>query len=159
IGVNVVGSGRVNNQTGVRIIGGAHANTVGGTAAGAGNLISGNNFAGVSVSDPGTNGNVVAGNTIGPDASGTGVIPNARGILIANGAAGPLVGGTSAGARNVISGNRAGPGLRIEAAGANTVQGNFIGVDAGGGGTLPNSVGIEVTGAGSSGNVIGGATA
>ena len=52
--------------------GGATANTIGGTVAGAGNVISGNGQIGVTLVDSGTSNNIVAGNLIGTDASGTG---------------------------------------------------------------------------------------
>src|SRR5262249_9018329 len=54
---------------GVRISSGATANTVGGSAPGAANVISGNGT-GVDLTGSGTSGNLVAGNFIGTDATG-----------------------------------------------------------------------------------------
>ena len=72
IGSNVSGTARIpNGVAGVAVIGGASNNTIGGTTAGAGNLISGNAGPGVSINRAGTNGNTVAGNLIGTNAAGT----------------------------------------------------------------------------------------
>jgi uncharacterized repeat protein (TIGR01451 family) len=84
-------------------------NTVGGTAAGAGNLISGNSFNGIVV-----NGDhmVIQGNRIGTDSTGTGSIPNQLdGIHLSSG--NNLIGGTAAGAGNVIANNQ-GAGVFVE---------------------------------------------
>ena len=109
-----------NQGNGVEITGGATGNTIGGTAAGAGNVISGQynrniGAAGVFVGGQGdttTTGNLIAGNLIGTDATGTRAEGNQNGVWLE--ASGNTVGGTTAGARNVISGNdqprRAHPG-------------------------------------------------
>ena len=104
-------------------------NTIGGTAAGAGNVISGNNGEGVRLIHAGTTGNVVLGNRIGTNAAGTAAIGNgADGIAISGGASGNTIGGSAAGAGNLISGNLQ-SGIRIDGDG-NTVAGNWIGLDA-----------------------------
>ena len=70
-------------------------------------MISGNGQQGVWLS--GTNGNVVGnviqGNFIGLNAAGTGRLGNANVGIGISGAANNLIGGTTAGARNVISAN------------------------------------------------------
>ena len=71
------------------IAGGSANNTVGGTAAGAGNLISGNLGGGVGIRDAGTTGNVVLGNTI--NGSGGSM------VIIDFGAANNTVGGVGGG--------------------------------------------------------------
>jgi hypothetical protein len=54
----------------------------------------------------GTTGNVVQGNFIGTNASGSAALANhLRGIGISYGAFGNMIGGTVLGARNLISGN------------------------------------------------------
>src|SRR5262249_7878914 len=58
-------------QAGVFLSLSASNNTVGGTTAAARNVLSGNASAGVAIADAGTTGNVVAGNFIGTDVSGT----------------------------------------------------------------------------------------
>jgi len=90
----------------VRIDGGSD-NVIGGTAAGAGNLISGNRRDGVSIGM--CNHNVVEGNFIGTDATGTLPLGNGgNGVAIAFGYLGPsnnVIGGTASGAGNTIAFN------------------------------------------------------
>jgi hypothetical protein len=83
IGTDAAGTADLgNSQNGVSISAGAHGNTVGPD-----NVISGNNWNGVSIHDSGTTGNVVAGNIIGADAGGTADLGNANsGIIIWGGA-------------------------------------------------------------------------
>ena len=96
------------------------------------NVISGNATDGILLTTTGTSNTAVAGNYIGVNAAGTSAIPNARGIQIASGAFGNIIGGTSAAAANVISGNTVN-GIQITGSGTsnNTVSGNYIGMDAG----------------------------
>jgi len=109
---------------------------IGGTMPPARNLISGNDhYTGSIYLQGGTTaggaGITVAGNLIGTDATGGSSIPNAAfGIHVNNShALGNLIGGTSVGARNVISGSG---GVDIER-GVNTlVQGNYFGTNADG---------------------------
>jgi hypothetical protein len=106
-------------------------NVIGGTAAGAGNLISGNST-GLSISG---NNTTIQGNLIGTDVTGTSKLPNATGVgAFANNV---LVGGVTPGARNVISGNSS-SGVNIRGTG-NTVQGNYIGTDITGALALGNT--------------------
>src|SRR5262249_17431631 len=85
-------------------------------------------------------GNTLQGNLIGTDVTGTSALGNAgSGVVIQNAAARNLVGGTTAGARNLISGNsQSGVQLASNAA-SNVVQGNFIGTNATGTAAVPNS--------------------
>ena len=141
----------------MELLSGATANTVGGTSAGAGNLIAGNTEEGLGISSA-TN-NVVVGNLIGINASGTVALGNGWfGVAIYGPATGNIIGGTIAAARNVISGNALG-GVHITLAGAtgNTVEGNYIGTDITGTLALPNADGVVID-TGASGNTIGGTT-
>jgi parallel beta-helix repeat protein len=114
-----------NGAQGVFINNGATDNTIGGSTAGAGNIISGNTGSGVFISDSGTSGNVVLGNVIGANASGSAAIPNGSdGIHIQNGATGNTVGGTSSADANLVSGN-ASNGIEIDSS-DNVVMGNDI---------------------------------
>ena len=162
------------NTDGIIIIALATDNTVGGTAAGAGNLISGN-VHGVQIAGTGTTGNVVAGDFIGTDVTGRTAVDTdgkslgngAQGVVITGGASDNTVGGTATGARNIISGNQ-GYGVYLTSAGTsgNVVAGDFIGTDVTGttafdshGHSLGNTTaGVAIT-FGASDNTIGGSTA
>ena len=131
IGTSPDGSGSVANQgDGVQITGGANYNTVGGTAAGQGNVISGNVRNGVEISGAGATYNVVEGNIIGLDPSGqSSEIPNGmNGVEIDGGATYNTIGGTSVAARNIISGNSA-DGVMITDSGTsyNVLNDDYIG--------------------------------
>src|SRR5260370_395298 len=84
IGTDVNGTANLgNSRDGVFIEQSATANTIGGTASGAANVISGNSIYGVFLSGSGTSGNVVLGNKIGTDVSGTANLGNSRdGVFI-----------------------------------------------------------------------------
>ena len=155
IGTDITGTlDRGNVSHGVQILN-AGTNTIGGTSAGAGNLISGNNGYGVQITGAGSTGNTVQGNYIGTNAAGTGAIPNDNGgVTVVSGASGTAIGGETAGMGNLISGNFQ-SGITIDASSLTTVQGNYIGVDATGTVALPNFFGVTITNA-SNNNLIGG---
>ena len=124
IGTDPTGTqSRPNGTSGIEVNGsGVPANNlIGGTVAGAGNLISGNPT-GLRINSPG---NTVQGNLIGTDPTGTQAVPNGSGVNA--GANNTLIGGLTPAARNVISGNT-GDGIRIGGTGSK-LQGNFIGTD------------------------------
>jgi hypothetical protein len=162
IGLDAVGINAIGIQsTGVGILDGAEGNVIGGTSLGARNVISGNNGYGIYISDPGTSNNLVTGNLIGTDMTGTYAIPNVNfGIGVWSGASGNTIGGTSAGAGNVISGTTGyGYGLAIGGANSNLVEGNYIGTDITGTNNLQNGFAGVVVESGSVGDVIGGTSA
>jgi CSLREA domain-containing protein len=130
IGTDVTGTLDVGNTFDGLVISSAAGNVIGGDSAGAGNVISGNNQSGVAITGADATGNVVQGNFIGTDVTGTLDVGNTiHGVFIAGSASNNTIGGTAAGARNVISGNAAhGVGIFSGASG-NQVQGNFIGTD------------------------------
>ncbi len=112
-------------------------------------MISGNTYQGVTISDPGTDSNVVAGNYIGTNSAGAANLDNdSDGVFIGNGAENNLIGvnGPDANASyegNVISGNMyQGVGIAGTSSGANTtgniVAGNYIGTNPAGA-KLPNT--------------------
>jgi hypothetical protein len=160
IGVGTDGATAIpNTADGIMINSDATSNEIGGTGAGEGNVISGNDSQGVEINGPATSGNTVVGNLIGTDQAGTSSVPNAAGGVRLSGlAAGNTIGGTSGTARNVISGNDA-YGIEItESASADTIAGNYIGVDITGIAALFNGgEGIRVLN-GANGNTIGGRT-
>ncbi len=100
-------------------------------------------------------GHVVKGNFVGTDAAGLLARPNNGGIYVSGGAA-VSIGGTTAADRNVVSANNS-FGLRIEGAGAVTVQGNSIGSNSASTATLANNgPGVSIVSA--SNVVVGGST-
>jgi len=105
----------------------------------------------------GGNGNVIQGNYIGLDPTGTVRHNNNTGIILFN-SSNNLIGGTSSAARNVFSGNGS-DGISLGGSG-NQVQGNFIGTNASGTAAIPNGSNGIVIGGFSSGsnNTVGGTT-
>jgi hypothetical protein len=111
-------------------------NTIGGTASGAGNLISGNSGDGVLLGG-GASGNLIEGNRIGTNAAGTAAVPNGQeGVELGNDTDN-TVGGTAAGAGNVISGN-GNYGVLLLSSNGDLIQDNDIGTQADGATALPN---------------------
>lgn len=150
IGTNAMGDAAIPNNVGILVL--APGNTIGGTAPGAGNVIAGNQSQGINFGPPNATGNLVVGNYIGVDASGTTALGNDIGVWVDN-VAGNTVGGTSPVARNVISGNREGITLWEAGATGTLIQGNYVGTNATGDAAIPNETGIPVY---SPGNIIGG---
>jgi len=158
IGLNANGTAAIGNALDGVTIYGAAGNTVGGTGAGARNIISGNGNTGVDIITFGATNNVVLGNYIGTDVTGKLAIPNLANGVIINGVPGNTIGGTNAGAGNIISGNVQN-GVLVISNGAfgNVIQGNYVGVDATGANALPNTYdGVQIED-GAAGNMIGGA--
>ena len=122
-------------------------------------MISADGEDGVQIDYAGTTGNVVEGDYIGTDATGTVAIGNARaGVYLWSGVSGNMVGGTSLAARNVISANGV-DGVIIDLGStANSVEGNDIGTDVTGSHALGNSYGVVIQ-RGSVANTVGGTTA
>jgi hypothetical protein len=140
IGTNPAGtvaSNALSIASGIEI--NSNNNVIGGTTPASRNLISGNN-GGVAVGSgagPST-GNLVQGNLIGTDFNGTAALPNGIfGVIVRTGSS-STIGGTTAAARNVISGNGI-IGVWLQSGVAvNLVQGNYIGVDVTGNAAIPN---------------------
>ena len=157
IGTDVTGSNPVSNPYGVIV--NSSGDTIGGTASGAGNLISGNTSNGIFTTSAGTN-VLIAGNMIGTDYTGTQSVQNGYGTSITSiggvsiGGTGATIGGTVAGAGNLISGNYALYGLKLASTGS-LVVGNMIGTDVTGTFSVANDMGIYVV---SGPNTIGGTT-
>jgi titin len=155
IGTN--GTAALANGVGVLIDAGSTGDTIGGTVSSATNVISGNSTVGVEIGGSTTHNDTVEGNAIGTNAARTKAIANAAGVLITAGAASNTIGGTTARAENLISGNT-NDGIDISGAKLNRIEGNRIGTNTLGTVAVPNgSRGVSVSN-GSSGNTIGGAT-
>lgn len=162
IGTDVSGTQAIGNTSAGVFINDSSGHVIGGTDTGARNVISGNTLQGVVILGLNAKDNLVQGNFIGTDVSGTLAIGNGSdGLGIQLGASSNIIGGSSAGSGNVISANSgngvaiAGDGLGL-ATQLNSVQGNLIGVDATGSMDLGNGFrGILLT-LGAPDNTIGG---
>jgi hypothetical protein len=133
------------------------SNTIGGATPAARNILSGNGNNGIVVFAPEATDNVVLGNYVGLDATGSVVIGQGESGFYINNAPRTTIGGMSAGAGNVISGSGH-HGIQITGTHSTgtRVTGNFIGTDASGLIPLSNGwhgVSIYQT----SSNIIGGA--
>jgi parallel beta-helix repeat protein len=150
IGTNAAGTAAIGNQGWGIFCACAYSTIVGGTTASKRNLISGN-AAGIALAS--THDNIVKGNWIGLDISGTAAIPNWGSVGIGlQGTSRDLIGGQEPGAGNVISGNPAcGVEIFLGTSGARII-GNLIGTDANGTAAIGNQQGVVVTGA--SGNTV-----
>jgi parallel beta-helix repeat protein len=159
IGTDATGLRKLPNTFDGVDLAGATQNTIGGIALDssgvnlARNVISGNGANGMSLTAGATN-NEVLGNEIGTNMSGTSALPNTGDGVNLAGVTGNTIGGVSAGAGNVISGN-AGSGINLNAAAnGNQVLGNLIGTDLTGELPVNNAFGISISAA--SGNTVGG---
>ncbi len=138
-----------------------HDVIIGGTEESTGNVISGSANHGIWINGPGVEGIQIQGNKIGTDKDGVDAVPNGTasptngaGILLTD-TTGVRIGGTQAGAGNIISGNN-GSGISILRGSGHWIEGNFIGTDVSGSRNLGNSGdGVRIDD--SSGNTIGGA--
>lgn len=119
----------------------------------------GESFCGCGI-DVESNNSIIEGNYVGTDATGTQSKPNGQnGIAVISGGSN-LIGGTTAQARNLVSGNREGFFFNVamgtfisSSATNNTFSGNWVGLDATGFNALPNSIGVLLN---SANNTIGG---
>jgi len=139
IGLNAAGTSvfsSTNPQYGVMIENSATNVTIGGTATGAGNVISGHTREGIWVTTTGTA--TIQGNYIGTDVTGTVDLGNTRWGIYVDDAGSATIGGTATGAGNLISGNDLG-GIYASNSGSVTVQGNIIGLNAAGTAKLANT--------------------
>jgi len=144
--IGLTPAGTVLGNTGNGVLISTSGVSVGGTSAGTGNVISGNGN-GITV-----NGSTatIQGNLVGTDPTGKSAVPNVSSGINITSQSGTVIGGTTAGARNVISANKV---FGIKFAGSATttgtvIQGNYIGTDITGTAALGNSSsGISIQGA------------
>ena len=125
IGTDASGGTAVPNENGIVDSGGAEneANTIGGSEGGAGNLISGNTDAGITITNaPHIE---ISTNSIGTTLDGTDALANAVGIVLDGDANFVDV------SNNLVSGNT-GDGVRAENITACSFEGNTIGLDQAG---------------------------
>ncbi len=151
IETNAASDATLGNTVGIEVVGAG--STIGGTIAGARNIISGNSGDGIDITGSGATGNVVEGNYIGTDATGEGALGNANVGVFVSAATGAVIGGTTAGARNVISGTYhsdggdyiGGSGVSVvNHADGTVIEGNYIGTDKDGVNALGNLTGVSI---------------
>src|SRR5262245_21316432 len=131
-----------NNLVGV-LISASSDNSIGGTGPSEGNLISGNDVQGIRIGGAASTGNRIVANLVGTNWSGDAAVANGSkiedgdGIRI-DGGQFNIIGGPTAAERNVLAGNND-DGIDMRGgASDNTIQGNLVGIDAGGRNPLGN---------------------
>jgi len=127
IGVDASGRFPLKNRYGLVLGGGAQNSIIGGKERGEANVISGNQSAGVLIRGSGTSGNVIKGNFIGPDSSGSKELRQGTEIWMLEGPQGNVIGGTAEGEGNIIA-HSGTVGVLIDGADTtgNTIRGNSI---------------------------------
>ncbi len=131
--------------------------SVGSSVDSSGSLVQGliiSNFSGAAGITLNSDSDVVQGDWIGTDATGSAEAPDAMGISITG--SDETVGGTTAAQRNVIAGSTY--GVYLDGSSNSSVLGNYIGTNAAGTSALPGGFGVYLFDSANS-NVIGGATA
>ena len=161
IGTDATGTQRLGNGGGIAVA--SDGNLIGTDGDGVGdaserNIISANQGDGVEISG---NNNVVAGNFIGTDVTGTQPLGNYRGINVGYGSSNRIgTDGQSAdnvGERNIVSCNSY--GIVLQGQGDKLVAGNFIGTDVNGNPISNPAGGRAIDVAGDSNDQIGGSPA
>ncbi len=138
IGVSLLGTSDQGNTFSGIFVNGSPGNRIGGTTTAQRNVVSGNEDHGILIRGGASDGNRVEGNFIGLNATGANVLRNSdHGIAIEE-APNSVIGGETAGAGNVVSGNNlhgiwigtAPAGLGDSTSPENTrILGNLIGLD------------------------------
>jgi parallel beta-helix repeat protein len=138
LGTNAAGTAALANGGHGIYLNSAENVLIGGVIAGARNVISGNGYYGLYISQ--SNSNTIQGNYIGTDVNGTGPLGNVQGGVYLAASANNLIGGNVAAASNVISANTShGIGIRVDISVGNQIKGNFIGSEKSGTNPLPNT--------------------
>jgi CSLREA domain-containing protein len=140
IGTDAAGAMALGNDgPGISIVR-ASRNTVGGLAVPEGNLISSNHGNGVEILGSLSQKNNVQANTIGTNAAGDAALGNQANGIYSEGNV-VLIGGETAGAGNLISGNAV-HGIAISS-GPALIEGNRVGLNRAGTAALGNAVGVQ----------------
>lgn len=147
VGINRNGNAALRNYDGISIEGTSKYNMIGGYTSAERNYVSGNVAYGIPVFGAGCNYNIIAGNYVGTDTTGTFAIHNTYGVLFDDGASYNTLGGRTTGAGNLLSGN-SGYGVFLYNFGTlkDTVVGNLIGTDYTGTLAVPNANGMVIDG-------------
>ncbi len=147
VGLNRTGNASLRNYDGISIEGTSKYNLIGGYTPSERNYVSGNVAYGIPVFGAGCNFNIIAGNYVGTDTTGSFAIQNTYGVLFDDGASYNTLGGRIPGAGNLLSGN-SGYGVFLYNFGTlkDTVVGNLIGTNFSGTLAIPNANGIVIDG-------------
>jgi parallel beta-helix repeat protein len=148
IGIDYSGTTAFPNSMGVYMDQGTYGNTI------TNNVISGNTMAGI-VMDK-TSSNIITGNLVGSNATGTLSVPNGDGIML-NETNYNTIGGSTSNERNILSGNTNSGIMLNNLCRHNEIKGNYIGTDISGMQTLSNYTGVLMQSQSNS-NTIGGLT-
>lgn len=146
IGLDVNGEiAQGNNLDGVRILGNASGNLIGGlvTIPGTvpGNVIAGNRLNGIRIAGAQTKENQAVGNLIGMRLPGDSAMPNRENGVLIEDARENLIGSAQDGGRNIVSGNtKSGIMITGSTAALNVIVGNYIGLNSDGTNTVPNGL-------------------
>ncbi len=128
VGIGVSGRDSLGDGNGI-VLDNASNNTIGGSAPGERNVVSGHAFPAIFIKNPSATGNKIIGNYLGTDSTGTIRIGNSKGITI-DGAVGNTIGGKVASDGNLIC-SSSGYGIEVRngASGTN-IQNNYIGTNS-----------------------------
>ncbi|HQR40004.1 MAG TPA: hypothetical protein PLF26_16590, partial [Blastocatellia bacterium] len=141
VGTNLAGTAALgNSSTGIQV--NASNCMIGGSSA-TGNLSSGNGVHGIAPAG-GTSGNIVRGNFCGTDVSGNAALSNFGSGIDINNSINNTIGGPTVASRNVICSNFVNGITIFSNANGNVVQGNLIGVGAGGASLGNSTQGIRM---------------
>ena len=160
VGLNAAGTAGIWTTSGIVVNG--DDNTIGGAAPGAGNVVGAGVQDGILVTGepapgPASNRNVIQGNVVGLDATGSTAVPNGTGIRVHLNSRDTKVGGPAPGEGNTVAGNQY-DGINVFNMPQDTViAGNRIGTLPDGISAMPNGRhGIILEGGGSPRTTIGG---
>ena len=150
VGTDATGTTALPNDVGLMLAADAKDNVIGGDAPEDRNLFSGNLYAGIEVTDAGTENNRIAGNFIGVNATGNQPLPNGNGIIVS-----ALVKHLDID-RNIISANSGFGVVITDRADSNVVRRNKIGTGTDTLIALGNGGAGVLLGGGTTHNLIGG---
>lgn len=122
VGTNAMVTDTIPNYIGVIVAAGTRYNTIGGTASGEANIITGNYYDGIEIADYGTDHNQIVGNIIG--STNPSIPGNYNGIGIATNPKNNLI------SYNTIVNNKYMGMILFEHADSNQILNNYIGTDA-----------------------------